>query len=289
MNNQSEGKKVLLAVLAHPDDETFGMGGTLAHYARQGVSTYLVCATRGEVGEMDEDCLDGFVSAAERRESELRCAAKILGLEEVYFLDYRDSGMQGSPDNVDPRTLAAQPVEKVAADIIRYIRELRPQVVITFDPVGGYFHPDHIAMHKATSKAFYAAGDPHFLINGLSPFMPQKLYYQTISRAFIRIAVQILRLLGKDPRKFGKNQDIDLMQIAEVNFPTHATVDYRSVAKIRDQASACHASQGGKQMAGGMQGWLRNVFAPKETFMRAFPPPVDEVVEKDLFEGIWQN
>jgi N-acetyl-1-D-myo-inositol-2-amino-2-deoxy-alpha-D-glucopyranoside deacetylase len=286
MIDSTAGRKVLLAVLAHPDDETFGMGGTLAHYGRQGVSTYLVCATRGELGEMDEDCLDGFSSAAERRESELRCAAKILGLEEVYFLDYRDSGMQGSPDNQHPMALAAQPVEKVAADIIRYIRELRPQVVITFDPVGGYFHPDHIAIHKATVKAFYAAGDPHFLINGLTPFAPKKLYFQTISRAFIRIGVQVLRLLRKDPRKFGKNGDIDLMQIAEVNFPTHAAVDYRSVAKIRDQASACHASQGGKQMAGGLQGWLRNVFSPKETYMRAFPPPVDGVVETDLFQGL---
>lgn len=286
MSAGKEGKQVLLAVLAHPDDETFGMGGTLAHYASKGVDTYLVCATRGELGEMDEDCLDGFSSAAERREHELRCAAKILGLKEVFFLDYRDSGMQGSPDNHHPRALAAQPVDKVAADIVGYIRQLRPQVVITFDPAGGYFHPDHIAMHNATVKAFFAAGDPHFLVGSLMPFTPGKLYFQTISRAFIRIGVRILRIMGKDPRKFGRNGDIDLLKISEVRFPTHAAVDYRSVAKLRDKASACHASQGGRQMAGGMQGWLRNMFSPRETYMRAFPPPVDGVVEKDLFEGV---
>lgn len=286
MKDNKQPQKVLLAVLAHPDDETFGMGGTLAHYANEGVDTYLICATRGELGEMDEDCLDGFSSAAERRESELRCAANLLGLKEVFFLDYRDSGMQGSPDNHHPSALAAQPVEKVAADIVCYIRRLRPQVVITFDEAGGYFHPDHIAMHNATVKAFFAAGDPHFHIDGLAPFTPAKLYFQTISKAFIRIGVRVLRLLGKDPRKFGRNGDIDLLKISEVRFPTHATIDYRSVAKLRDQASACHASQGGRQMAGGLQGWLRNIFAPRETFMRGFPQPVEGVVERDLFAGV---
>jgi N-acetyl-1-D-myo-inositol-2-amino-2-deoxy-alpha-D-glucopyranoside deacetylase len=286
MNDNSAGKRVLLAVLAHPDDETFGMGGTLAYYASQGVSTHLICATRGELGEMDADCLDGFDSVAERRESELRCAAKILGLEGVHFLNYRDSGMEGSPENKHPQALAAQPVEKVAAEIVRYIRELRPQVVITFDPVGGYFHPDHIAMHKATVQAFYAAGDQHFPAGGLTPFQPDKLYFQTISRTFLRIGVRVLKLLGRNPHKFGRNEDIDLVTIAQVDFPTHAAIDYRSVSKIRDQASLCHASQGGGDMAGGLQGWLRKVFSPTETYMRAFPPPADGVIEKDLFEGI---
>jgi len=94
-------------VLAHPDDETFGMGGTLALYASQGVEVHLVCATRGEVGEMDPKLLEGFASIAERRESELCCAADMLGLKAVHFLDYRDSGMPGSPDNTHPMALAA--------------------------------------------------------------------------------------------------------------------------------------------------------------------------------------
>jgi LmbE family N-acetylglucosaminyl deacetylase len=96
------------------------------------VEVHLVCATRGEAGEMDADCLEGFASIAERREHELRCAAEILGLAGVHFLDYRDSGMSGSPDNRHPQALAAAPCEEVAARIVRYIRELRPQVVITF-------------------------------------------------------------------------------------------------------------------------------------------------------------
>ena len=128
-------KPVILSVLAHPDDESFGMGGTLALYAERGADVHLICATRGEVGEMDEKYMQGFDSIADRRESELRCAAGILGLAGVYFLDYRDSGMPGSPDNEHPRALFAQPVDDVAKKVVAYIRELKPDVVLTFDPM----------------------------------------------------------------------------------------------------------------------------------------------------------
>ena len=138
-------KKVILVVLAHPDDETFGMGGTLAYYAHSGVEVYLVCATRGEVGEVPEGMMDGFTSVAELRESELRCAAGTLGLAGVYFLGYRDSGMPGSPDNQNPQALAAADQDKVVGEVVHYIRLLKPQIVLTFDPIGGYRHPDHIA------------------------------------------------------------------------------------------------------------------------------------------------
>ncbi len=84
---KDQSQAVLLAVLAHPDDETFGTGGTLAWYARRGVKVYLVCATRGEVGDMDPKLMEGFASIAERREHELRCAAEMLGLAEVLLLE----------------------------------------------------------------------------------------------------------------------------------------------------------------------------------------------------------
>lgn len=277
-------EKILLAVLAHPDDETFGMGGTLAYYAKQGVKTYLVCATRGEVGEMDPKYMEGFSSIAERREHELRCAAGNLGLTDVFFLDYRDSGMPGSPDNQHPQALAAQPVDEVAAKVVSYIRNLKPQVVITFDPIGGYHHPDHIAIHNATVKAFYAAGDAKQYPHGLPAWQPDFLYFQTMPRAFIRFAVRLFRLIGKDPRHFGKNGDIDLAAIAEENFPVHARIDYRSVVDKRDEASACHASQGGSRIGGGILGPLRKLVAMYENFMQAYPGPNAGVVKRDLFE-----
>lgn len=280
-------QKTLLAVLAHPDDESFGMGGTLALYARRGVDVYLVCATRGEVGEMDPKFMRGFSSVAERREAELRCAAEKLGLKGVYFLDYRDSGMPGSPENRHPQALVAQPLEKVTADVVHYIRMLRPQVVLTFDPIGGYRHPDHIAIHNATVKAFPLASDPAYTSGDLAPFAPNKLYYHVIPHTFLRLAVKVMPILGQDPRRVGTNKDIDLVSIAEVSFPTHARIDYRKVLTERDEASACHASQGGGRMIGGPLNHLRRWMAAYETFMRAYPEPESKArLELDLFEGI---
>src|SRR4030066_2400052 len=94
--------KTILAVLAHPDDESFGLGGTLALYARKGCDVYLACATRGEVGMVDEEHMKGYCSKGDLREAELRCAAQYLGLKSGYFLGYRDSGMPGTEDNRHP-------------------------------------------------------------------------------------------------------------------------------------------------------------------------------------------
>src|SRR5512139_2116978 len=124
--------KTLLVVFAHPDDESFGMGGTLAYYAKQGAAVHLICATRGEVGTVDPKLLEGFDSIADLRESELRCAASTLGLTSVHFLDYRDSGMPGSIDNQHPQALINQPIDVVAGRIAGLIRQLKPQVVVTF-------------------------------------------------------------------------------------------------------------------------------------------------------------
>ncbi len=279
----------MLVCLAHPDDETFGMGGTLALYARRGVQVQLVCATRGDVGDVDNELMQGFSSVAERRESELRCAAGILGLSGVYFLGYRDSGMPGSEDNHNPNALAAQPVDEVAAKVVNYMRSLRPQIVVTHDPIGGYKHPDHIAMHRATVRAFELTADPSYP-SDLPPFKPQKLYYQTMPKALIRWAVRIAPLLRMDAHHFGRNHDIDLASLVEEgDFPTHARINCRSVSAIRDEASACHISQGGGVIGRkNPLSLLRRYFGSTESFMRAYPVPENGLRERDLFEGIGQ-
>jgi LmbE family N-acetylglucosaminyl deacetylase len=261
----------LLAVLAHPDDESFGMGGTLALYASRGAKVHLVCATRGEVGEVPQNLLVGYESIADLRESELRCAAGILGLSGVHFLGYRDSGMPGAADNYHPNALAAQPVDVVAEKVVDIIRELQPQVILTFDPIGGYNHPDHIAIQRAAVRAFELAGDPEFIVSRLPVYRPQRLYFHTMPKGFLKLAVKILPVFGKDPRHFGSNGDIDLTVIAGVSFPTHARIDIRPVMKIKEKAGACHASQGGGRMGGGMLGILMHLFNRYETFMRAYP------------------
>jgi len=277
-------KKTLLAVLAHPDDESFGMGGTLALYASRGVEVHLVCATRGEVGEVTPELLKGFESIAKLRESELRCAAGVLGLTGVHFLGYRDSGMPGSLDNTHPQALAAQPLDEVAKNVVCYIRELKPQVVLTFDPIGGYRHPDHIAIQRATVRAFEQAGNPDFAADSLPVYAPERLYFHKMPNGLLKFAVKFLPLIGKDPHKFGSNGDIDLVPIAEVNFPTHARIDIRPVLKKKEKAGACHASQGGGRMGGGIISLLMRLFSGTESFMRASPPVAEgEKVAKDLF------
>lgn len=260
------------------------MGGTLALYASQGVDVYLVCATRGEVGAADEQHMQGFSSVGEMREGELRCASGILGLKGVFFLDYRDSGMPGSPDNDHPDAQVHHSVREVAGKVVRYIRELKPDVVLTFDPIGGYRHPDHIHIHQATVLAFEHSADPAFEPGAGEPFQPGALYFHTMPHGFLRVAVFLLRLFGRNPRKFGRNNDIDIVSIAEVNYPVHARINIRPVMSKKDQAGACHSSQGGRNLRSGLMGWIQHLVAGNETFMRHHPPfhPGEKVV-RDLF------
>jgi len=279
--------KILLAVLAHPDDESFGLGGTLALYARRGYDTYLVCATRGEVGSVDEEHLRGYKDIADMRTAELDCAAAHLGLRDVFYLGYRDSGMPGSDDNRHPNAQVNRPVEEVAGRVVKYIRELKPDVVLTFDPIGGYKHPDHIQIHRATALAFDRADDASFHPEAGAPFQPRALYFQVFPRGFLKWATRLLPLFGKDPAKFGRNGDINLKELAEVDFPVHARLDIRSVSEVKREAGACHASQGGVGMRRGLMGFVTTVFGEHEDYMRAYPP-VDTGFTRlrDLFDGI---
>ena len=280
-------KFTLLAVLAHPDDESFGVGGTLALYAERGINVHLVCATRGEAGDIDPKYLQGFTSAAELRAAELRCAAGILGLNGVYFLDYRDSGMPGSTDNAHPQSLVSAPLEEIATQISTYIRRLQPQVVITFDPIGGYKHPDHIMVQRATLKAVHMAADVQIQAR-YQAHQVNKLYYNVIPKNMLRLALRVLPLLGFNPHAFGRNRDIDLVEIVrEGDFPVHAVIDISNVMGKKDQAAACHMSQlDGSMPRRGFLGWLMRRIGKKEYFMRVYPSADADLQESDLFIGV---
>ena len=281
--------KTILAVLAHPDDESFGLGGTLALYANKGYDTYLICATRGEVGTVDEEHLTGFQDIAELRTDELMRAARHLGLKNVFFLGYRDSGMPGMEDNKHPEAQINHTVDEVAAHVVKYIRQLQPDVVLTFDPIGGYKHPDHIHIHKATVLAFNKADDASFHPEAGLPFKPRALYYQVFPRRLLKWMTRLLSLTGKDPTKWGRNGDINLKELAEVEFPVHVRLNVQSVSELKRQAGAQHASQGGVGMRRGLMGFITRVFGEKEDYMRAFPPvPVNGRFRRkhDLFDGI---
>jgi len=279
--------KTILAVLAHPDDESFGLGGTLALYANKGYATYLICATRGEVGTVDEEHLNGFKDIAELRTDELMRAAKHLGLKDVFFLGYRDSGMPGMEENRHPDAQINHPIDEVALRVVRYIRELKPDIVLTFDPIGGYKHPDHIHIHKATVLAFEKADDASFHPEAGLPFKPRALYYQVFPRTFLKWMTRLLPLTGKDPTKWGRNGDINLKELAEIEFPVHVRLDIGSVSEIKRQAGAQHASQGGVGMRRGLMGFVTRVLGEKEDYMRAYPPVNGRFRRKrDLFDGV---
>jgi LmbE family N-acetylglucosaminyl deacetylase len=153
----------LLCVLAHPDDESLGTGGTLARYAAEGVETFVVTATRGERGRFgDADPRPAPEVVGKVREAELREAANVLGVKEVAFLDYLDADLDVAPPG--------EAISRIAS----HIRRIRPQVVITFGPDGGYGHPDHIAISQFTAAAIVKAAES---AGGEQAHAVSKLYY----------------------------------------------------------------------------------------------------------------
>jgi LmbE family N-acetylglucosaminyl deacetylase len=281
----------LLVAFAHPDDESFGPAGTIIHYARRGAAIHYICGTRGEVGTVDLELLDGYSSLAELRTEELKCAARPLGLTGLHLLNYHDSGMENSLDNQNPACLFQAPLEEVAEKITCLIRQIRPQVVLTFDPSGGYFHPDHIKMHQATTLAFHAAGDPerfsHQFDDGLAPYQAQKLYYTAFSRTVAKIMVKVLPLFGRDPTALGRNKDINLKRIVEVERTVTTKIKVTPYYDVRQQAAACHASQISirSQLPEFINKWLSR----HDTYTRVVPLFENGQLERDLFAGVTER
>ena len=165
-----------MCVLAHPDDESLGTGGILAKYAREGVDTFVVTATRGERGRFDDKGTSpGPAVVGQAREAELRAAARELGVREVSLLDYVD----GELDRVD----VTEATERIAG----HIRRVRPQVVVTFDPFGAYGHPDHVAISQLTAAAIERAADLHrvskfyYFVNGERKWAAYQAVFKTLT------------------------------------------------------------------------------------------------------------
>lgn len=282
-------RRVLIAY-AHPDDESFGLGGVIPKLIDEGADVYLICATDGDVGTIPEEMQGQYESIRELRLAELDCAAEILRLAHVYKFGYRDSGMMGNEHNNDPNCLWyrwQQEPATVTRRVVEVMREIQPQVVITFNEYGGYGHPDHIAIQQATTQAFDLAGDDNYITEGLPPYQPQKLYYTSIPARMLKFALFTLRLRGKDPRRMGVNQDIDLQAIVEHISPIHTRLNIARYLRAWDEASACHKSQGGGRSIGRMPMWLRRLMSGTYGFTRVHPKPARDVVdEHDLFTNV---
>ena len=261
-------KKRLLAVFAHPDDEAFGTGGTLARYAADGTHVTLVCATRGEVGEIADPDLATPDTLARVRETELRCAAQILGVDEVIFLGYRDSGMAGTPENDDSRAFVNIPDDEVIPRLVGIMRRLRPHVVVTFEPNGGYGHPDHIAVHRHTVAAFHASGDPaHYPDQGVV-WQPERLFYAAIPRSFFHEMRDRLDAMGVDTSEFARFEE------AGVGWPDdqiHVALDVTDTIEAKWAALECHRTQ----------------FGPNNLFRRLPEAEVKRMISREHFALAW--
>lgn len=211
-NGQTPNRLTLMTVHAHPDDEIW-TGGILADAANRGIHTVLVTATLGEEGEIHDPDLDPEEARhrlAAIREEELARAAAILGIAEVHLLRYRDSGMVGTPANANPDSFMNVPLSDATRRLVRLIREVRPQVIATYDERGFYGHPDHIAANRATVSAFDAAGDAEqFPELNLPPWQPQKLYYNAFARSDLRAFRDLLEERGLAERFQGEEGDFE--------------------------------------------------------------------------------
>lgn len=277
----------LLVVVAHPDDESFGLGGTLARYAAEGVDVHIAVATNGVAGSVADGYEHTLAELAAVRAGEVADAVAVLG-GTLHMLNYRDSGYIGDPANNHPDAFVQQNVEAVAGRIVALIREIRPQVVITHDETGGYFHPDHIHCWRVTTAAYFAAGNAdRYPEIGPAPYEPQRLYYTAFSNRSVKLFTFLMRVRGQDPKRAGRNKDIDFTRLGLPPEKLHARIDYRRYWDVKREASARHPSQGGGMARSRLlPEWMQRRFLATETYIRAHPPAPDGYRESDLFAGV---
>ena len=287
MNAGPGANRVLLAVFAHPDDESFGPGGTLARYSREGVQVWLVCGTDGNAGTVDASMLEGYKSTSQLRAAELCCAAQTLGLAGIDWLAYRDSGMRGAPENDHPESLVQAPMERLVGQIVASIRKHKPQVILCDNQFGGYGHPDHMKLHQATMEAFFAAADPLRYPETGPAHQALRVYHPAFGFRAFKLLVRLMPVAGRNPHKFGKNGDIDLTEVVQWETPVDARIDVSRYVDIKMAAGVCHKSQGGPmEMTRRVPGWLRRRMFGHEGFTQGLPAPVGHRrVTKDLFPG----
>ena len=208
----------LLLVHAHPDDETIGTGATMAKYAAERVLVTLVTCTLGEEGEvlvpelahLASDASDGL---GQHRVGELAAAMEALRVTDHRFLGgpgrWRDSGMMGTAQNDRPDCFWQADLGEAVRELVAVLREVRPQVVVTYDSNGGYGHPDHVQAHRVTVAAFDAAGDPAYSPELGEPWQASKLYWTAFPKSVLQAGIDHLKASGKT-NFFGADSADDL-------------------------------------------------------------------------------
>lgn len=276
----------LLAVFAHPDDEVFGTGGTIAKYSAEGKRVVLACATRGEVGEISDPALATPETLGAVREAELRCACSRLGIEELNFLGYRDSGMEGTPQNDDPRSYHRADPEAAVRQLVELIRRVKPTVVVTFEPGGGYGHPDHIAVSRHTTSAFDLAGSAQAYPDAGPPWQPARLFYSAIPTSSFLAMRDRMAAMGLDVSMFD-NPNLRRRTFSDDQITTVTDVSGRVETKLA--AFECHRTQNNpNSLFRRVPDELLREMMAREYFAQVRPALADPSTGKnqDLFVGL---
>ncbi len=255
-----------MTVFAHPDDETFVVGGSLAAAVDAGVRAVTICATRGEAGEIADPALATAETLGAVREGELRAACAVLGVHDVRLLGYRVSGMEGTPENADPRALVNAPDLEVVERIAAHFRELRPDVVVTFEPGGVYGHPDHKKISRCATAAFDLVGGA-------------RLFYAGPSRSWFASFLADLAAAGQDGFPF---EGAESFGVADEDITT--TVEVGAQLARKKRALAAHRTQINPWLASLTDEWLERILS-RETFglVRGERTPGSE---RGLLEGL---
>ncbi|MBA2273538.1 MAG: mycothiol conjugate amidase Mca [Actinobacteria bacterium] len=237
--------RCLLALHAHPDDESSKGAGTMARYAAEGARVVLVCATGGEEGEIINPRMDrpGIKERLpELRKAELETACDILGVERIYMLDYRDSGMPDTESNKHAEAFANVDPEEVVGRLVAIIRAERPDVVLGYDDSPGYPHPDHLKVHALGTRAYHEAGDADKFPEAGAPWSPSKLYYFS---PFSKHRLQILNDAAQaEGIESPFNERLKEWLEEEWDDPEiTAQVDVSDYIELRSKALLAHATQ----------------------------------------------
>jgi LmbE family N-acetylglucosaminyl deacetylase len=229
----------LLGVFAHPDDEVL-ISGALLHYHSLNVEKGLVYATRGESGTIANPALATPENLGQVREQEMRAAAEVLHVNQLWFLGYRDSGMAGSAPHQDPHAFIHARPAKVIGELVAIIRQFRPQVLITFDETGGYWqHPDHIAIYKYATGAFHAAADGVQYPELGPSHAISKLYYASLARRQIVTMTEWL----EDQAYEGFVRDLDVEQMGFTDEQVNVVLDVDRWQETKALAWSKHCTQ----------------------------------------------
>lgn len=265
------GSGTLLAVFAHPDDESFGPGGCLASAAADGMDVHVVTLTDGAAGTAEGDLSGDALAAVRARE--LIDACHRLGVTS-HQLTYRDSGFHDPIAAAHPDALVNADRQAVLDELGELIQTLRPDVVLTHDETGGYGHRDHVRCHELVIAAFDSA----------HPWQPQRLYCDVASDRWMKTASRVMRLLRRDPTRVGVNKDIDLTRIGVPADSITTRIDIRDQWAAKKAAAACHRSQGGgPPHTRHLPIWLLRLVFPTETFIRLAPVAPPELKERSFF------